>query len=315
MKSAIRILLSVLILVFLSAFAYTHWDQIQSMVQRWKNQTFPCQQPIAYSIGSFDKRFGVSQKDFLNAIGQAEQIWEKPVHQQLFSYDKTGSLKINLVYDYRQAATLKLQQLGIEIRDDQASYDQLKIKYNSSSASYQQQKAALENLVAAYQIKKQSYEAEVNAWNKQGGAPPEEFQKLEQKRNELNILADQINQTQKELNGMVDTINSLVTVLNRQASNLNLVATKFNTVGQSQGAEFEEGLYQSDARGNAITIYQFDNQQKLVRVLAHEMGHALGLGHLNNPAAIMYRLNQGKNEKLTADDIAALKQRCRIPTP
>ena len=61
-----------------------------------------------------------------------------------------------------------------------------------------------------------------------------------------------------------------------------------------------------------ITIYQYDNEYRLVRVLAHEFGHALGLNHSKSAEAVMYPLIRSDSLALAADDIAALKEHCKI---
>jgi hypothetical protein len=123
---------------------------------------------------------------------------------------------------------------------------------------------------------------------------------------------DAINQKQNELNKLVSDINATVTMLNRISEELNLHVDRYNKIGDEQGGEFEEGVYRSDIEGTNIDIYQYDNKAVLIRLLAHELGHALGLDHVDSPDAIMYRLNQAKNLELTPNDISALKLQCKL---
>lgn len=313
MKKLFKLILKVIFsATVIGGFVFAFRAPLQILYLQLLSQYFPCSQPIAYSIGSFDKRFGLSQKDFLSAIVQAEQIWEKPITKELFAYTTDGKLKINLIYDIRQEATIKLQKLGIAVKDDKASYNTVKAKYEAVKAQYAREKAALDAKIAEFEILKNKYEADVEYWNSRGGARKETYAQLEEERLALNAAIAGINKMQDDLNAKVDDINALVVVLNRLAASLNITAEKYNQIGDQLGGEFEEGTYQSGPSGREIDIYQFDNRAKLIRVLAHELGHALGLDHLEDPKAIMYRLNNGINEKLTDSDLVVLKSKCRL---
>ena len=299
-------------IIVVASTAFFYRDKIKSIWSQSIGYYFPCSQPIYYSLGTFDTRFGISKTDFLSALSDAEAIWEKPLGKNLFQYDLNGSLKVNLIYDSRQSVTSQLQSMGIVVQNNQASYDSLKAKYGSVVSQYSADKNIFETKLSDFNSQKSAYEAEVAASNKKGGANTDEYNRLNTEKDSLNQAATDLNQSQTELNSEVDSINALATALNQLATTLNITVDKYNTIGSSLGGEFDEGTYTSDSSGQSIDIYQFDNRTKLVRVLAHELGHALGLVHVDDPKAIMYRLNDGINDTATASDLNQVKKLCGI---
>ncbi|MEK7501872.1 MAG: matrixin family metalloprotease [Patescibacteria group bacterium] len=278
----------------------------------------PCSKPIRYSIGAIDPKFGMSNEQVLKFVREAGSIWDIAAGKTLLEKDNSADnpnknrLIVNLIYDYRQQATEEMSKLGIVIGNDKATYDTLKAKYDSLQVSYKSEKVSIQSAIDAFNKEKSAYDKSVQYWNSQGGAPKEQYRQLEQQRNSLNANAIALNTKQKTFNSLVDTLNSVVVVMNRLVNNLNLNVKTYNTVGSSTGEEFSEGEYISDAAGRRINIYQFNDTGQLVRVLEHELGHALGLNHIENKKAVMYRLNESTNKELTAEDINELKRICKI---
>jgi hypothetical protein len=295
-------------LVFIGGLIYTFREYIPFL------QPAPCTEPIRYNLGNFDTQFNISEEYFLNALAEAEAIWEKPSGKDLFVYapeeDAYDTLKINLVYDYRQQATEKLEDLDIVVKDNRASYDSLQAKFEIKKKAYEAEKNIFNTRVEAFNKKNDAYEARVRYWNENGGAPENEFNKLEQDREALEKEAKVLEGMQAKLNNMADEVNALVVAINRLAGILNLTVEKYNDVNTVRGESFEEGVYTEEGTKREIDIYEFSTEEKLVRVLAHELGHALQLEHVEDPKAIMYEFNQGENMKLTEADLAELKLRC-----
>lgn len=282
-------------------------------MQQKINLFAPCTYPITYSLGDFDEKFKIKKVDFIADIHSAEKVWENTAKKELFQYVETGgTITVNLIYDARQATTVKLWEIGTTIQANKETYEAMKAEYISLQQVFTQEKSSLEKKYQNLIAMKSRYEKDVQYWNSQWGAPDEEYQKLEAQRAEINRLVDELNRSQTTLNKKAGELNTLAANINGLIDKLNLNVAKYNTTSRSNGEEFEEGEYVRDAQGERINVYEFGSEVKLTRLLTHELWHALGMQHVEDPEAVMYRLNQDTNSSLREADITELKKVCRL---
>ncbi len=310
MRRKADVLVLIVLLGIAGYFGYTYRVQVQVALRQLAAKVRPCQSPITYSIGSVDPRFGISEKILVAHLKEAEMIWEKPSSKDLFEYTASGGdVVVNLVYDDRQAATDKLRAAGIQIDRSKATYGALKARYDTLSAHLETAQAQHEQDVLAYKRHEATYNAKVESWNKRGGAPKQAYEQLQQEKAQLEQELRDVRAEEARLSADIDILNALATTLNQLIVQLNLNVRQYNQVGASQG-EFEDGRYVSAAGVRKIDIYEYSSHNVLVRVLAHEIGHALGLEHVADTEAIMYKINHGERLTLAPDDVAALNLLC-----
>ena len=299
-----------LLAILIAALAYVFQPYIRTTVSQVYQRLAPCSQPITYKIGSIDPRFGVATSTFVADIKTAAGIWSEVHNKTLFAYDAdNGVVTINFVYDTRQEVSQKLNSLDATIQNTKSQYNALKAQYTAAANSLSQKRALFESKVTALNKREAAYESEVKMWNTRGGASGNVFSQLQAEQTSLNQAESQLKQEQNALNAQVDSVNVLNDKLNTVISGLNNNATSYNATNQAEGS-FEEGVYIAQSGKQEIDIYEYANQTKLLRVLAHELGHALGLDHVTDPQAIMYEQNSGKGLAATAADITALDAIC-----
>ncbi len=244
----------------------------------------PCRRVLAYDIGQLDPEFKLSKEAFVQTIVAAEAPWEQTFGREFFVYKPGAAFKVNLIYDYRQEESNKNKALSEAIDSDLSTYSELEARYNTLSAQYKTRLA--------------DYNGDVAYWNAQGGAPEDEYTKLEKERLALNGLAQQVNVLANRLNTLSQSANQ-----------------KVDTYNASAGKVFDKGEFTQIGINKAISIYEFQSMNELKLALTHELGHALGADHVANEKSVMYPVLQKqdtKNIQLTAEDQAEITRVCKL---
>lgn len=270
----------------------------------------PCEAPVEYSIGTFDPRFGISEESFAHALREAEALWERAAQKDLFIRVMEGGIAVNLVYDERQATTERLKSIDAELSSTESAYDSGKREYDALQDEYLEDKARLALLTELFLEHKRSFDSEMAYWNNRGGVPEGARARLESEREKIDTELSVVRELEERLNSKIRSINELGNALNQMAAALNAQISIFNELNTLRGGIFEEGVYRKGPTGEEIDVYQYDTRQKLIRVLAHEFGHALGMEHVDDPNAIMYMVNEGGNLAIADADLDELSRIC-----
>ena len=265
--------------------------------------------PITYVMGAYDARFGISQERFLQIAQEAKKIWEDAAARKLFVYADNGSIKLNLVFDWRQEKLLEAKEEKSKLDEQGQSFDQLQRDYDQRGRSLDQMKRSFDESAQTYQNDLSIYNANVKRWNEGADHTDSQYQYLERRKKELEEEQSALERRRSELNTSGEELNKLGQHLEELSKKFNIEVQSYNgTFVQSR--DFEKGVFD----GNAINIYEFEKEEDLRLTLVHEFGHALGFDHVENPKAIMNRklaVQDVNNIQLTTDDLNLLLARIK----
>ncbi|MBP6869226.1 MAG: matrixin family metalloprotease [Candidatus Pacebacteria bacterium] len=295
LSSIWRTLVGVLVIAGLSYGTYAYVEDLKTKV--------PCSEPLTYHMGELDPRFGVTETEFASRVREAVAVWNKEAGREILREDANGEVSVSLIFDERQQAVA----LGSTISTEQETYARLEATLNDMIATFEASKNRHDAVIEAYSKDADAYEAEVSSWNAKGGAPAGVYERLQKTQSTLKSRERAINAETERLNRVASDINAEVKKLNEYAKETNQKVHEYNS---AVGEEFDQGLFTQDKEGKRITIYEYKTKAELVRVLAHEFGHALGLDHVENPSSLMYPYNTGTSLELSEEDREAFTALC-----
>ena len=264
---------------------------------------------ILWRLGSVDSRFGLSSEIARSDVQTAIDLWEQAVGTKLFAEDDSLGFAIDWIYDKRQRA---LEQIETDRKRVNASKNAVTAQRENLSA----EKARLDVLQEDYNQRLSSlndrtaaYNRHVEAWNALGGAPDLE-------KSQLDAESEEIRRSQSDLSELIDRLGELQESYTRNLAAFNSVVTSHN--GLVGLANRESSLYdetvgecsQDKYTVNYIHIYAFTGQNDLVRTLAHELGHALGIKHVDQIGSVMNAVSNSDSgpARLSNSDVDALKR-------
>jgi len=270
-----------------------------------------CDTPIPYRVEASDPRFPLDSSAFRRGVFKAELLWEQAIGKDLFTYDQTASLVIRTEFDERQKMTSEAEKLEQEVSAYEASAEKIKVSYDSTSTKYEKAQASFKSTADIFNRKLADYNADVKKWNASGSGTPEEYEKLENRRKKLEKEERALVADSKNINALAEDVNTLARKLNKSTTDINQNVTTFRE-RYGEPKPFIQGLY--DGAVPSVTIFQFKDQGDLLLVLAHELGHALGIEeHVPSEASLMHSMMGGQDldqPTLSAEDKAAYAAVC-----
>jgi ABC-type transporter Mla subunit MlaD len=257
-----------------------------------------CGIPLTYAIGEVDARFGLSEDEVREVVAEVAGRWEEVTGRDLFVYEpEDAALTIHFSYDDRQKLTEDEHALRDVLTRAENVSESIRGAYGELLTQYESLRTTYDTRIKQYEAELAAHNTEVAEWNEKGGAPEEVFGRLAEEERSLSEEAEELRDNAGELNTLVDRLNHLAEEGNEAVRDYNERVDVYNDRFNHE-REFTQGDYQS----GKVTIYQFADREELLLVLAHELGHALSLGHVEDPAAVMYYLMDGQDTALSFTD-------------
>lgn len=315
MSEPLKYLFLIFVTIFLAAGVYI-FQPISAGVEAYSKRV-PCNQPLHYTIGSIDPRFSITEPELEQAVEAAVVAWNTSTESDILAKREgdalQGDIVVQLVYDGRQERTDREIRFRERIRSQQIRLDRQQLQHEQKRATFDQRSQDYRNFAEQTTKRLDEFNEWIKEKNDNGGFEGTEIDKFNQLKKEVEDARADVRIKQQELDKLARSINTEMDELNEKFDAHNEMIEQYNEEFAGD-LRFAKATYQKTTDGGVVTVSQFMNDKELVLIIAHELGHALGISHLNKPESIMYSQMGGQqlnpSIRLTKADISAVKNLC-----
>lgn len=292
---------------------------------RGEGSAVPCAFPLAWRIARVDPRFDLSAGEVEEVVRGATSLWEGATGRDLFSHDPETGFPIRLVYDERQAASRDRRAAEAVLADAAAAIEAREAEIAETRSAYEEARRRYEERAESLRERVTAHNDSVQMWNERGGAPEGVARDLRaaeegMRREELGLDARlaELERRRTEIEEAFRDLRSRARAWERRAVELR---EEFPSSSVEAGIYREAVTWRGDRVASIdreIRIYRFDDRNDLRRIAAHELGHAMGMGHADATGALMserYARASGIDGAANVDaaDLELLRARCPVP--
>lgn len=275
-------------------------------------QQAPCPQPVTWRIGNIDPRFDIDVPTLKSLMIGIGDLWSQAAGLEMLTFREDGEVAVNFIYTEKQSITDSEQELSARINNMKFQYYNMRAEYQKFWSRYQEKLQGYNEVLSQYEENMRQYREARNRWSKRDVIPREEDTNLKDLKKRIDYWKNREERELEQLNNLISEMREQSEILNQHVDKVNELIyhyrERFETVDL-----FHQGVYLQAGDQKKINIYQYENHNQLKLVLAHEVGHALGLKHVSNPRSVMYYLMEEQsvsNLQLTEEDVEAILEKC-----
>lgn len=292
-------------------FGYAFWP-IENQPDFNQKKVFSCSELLTIGIGDIDSRFSVDHDELQTAIENVAQLWSDTIGMPIVEYSEVADISVHLIYAEQQEMTDQEREFRDRLQNERVRIDGMEREYENKNFEYEQELLQYEVEMSNLQRRIDRLNMWVRVNNEAGGFDEDDLRQFDYRKAEVDRKRQELSRTQLRLSRESDEINQMINNLNEQINRKNELVDQYN-ITFSGARRFTQGSYEWNEKDRSIFIYQFTDINELKLVLAHEVGHALGVEHVSNAKSVMYPTmgsQQWEHLELTEEDKTALIESC-----
>lgn len=287
----------------------------------------PCETSLGWKLGEVRGAGSLSKTELRDAVEAAARPWNQAGERRFLRHDPADGMPIHFHLQKAQGKAREIREGMGELGNLQSGLEARERDIRRERARLEEEARAIEERTTELNRKLRAHRQDLSA-HRRGAADAPSAEVLERREERLQEARERLRRRKARLRDSRERLQEDIEAYNRKAEELNSKSGRLES--EARAKRDEPGVYR-ETRGRTllgsemvldreIFLYFFYNEDHMRRTLTHELGHALGIHHVDEPGAVMNASYEAKEVitsraadglQLHPADLEALDTLCR----